>query len=51
MGRQRNLQMKEKEGSPEKELKMETSNLSDKEFTVTVMRLFKQLSEKSKQLN
>ena len=44
MGRQRNnLQMKEEEESPEKELnEIEVSKLSDIEFKVMVIRMFKE---------
>lgn len=38
--------MREKEEAPGKELnEMETSNLSDKEFKIMVIRVLKQLSE------
>ena len=48
MGRQRNnLQMKEKEESPEKELnEIEESKLPDTEFKVMVTRMLKELNEK-----
>ena len=53
MGRQRNHpQTKEKEGSPEKELnEIEARNLSDIEFKIVVMKMFKKLSEKYKDLH
>ena len=52
MGRQRNKpQSKGKEESPEKELnEIETSNLSDIEFKIMVIRMLKELSENYKEL-
>ena len=38
-------QMKEQNKTPEKELKMEISNLSDAEFKMLVIRMLKELSE------
>ena len=38
-------QIKEQNKAPEKELKMETSNLSDTEFKTLVIRKLKELSE------
>ena len=53
MGRQRkNLQIKEKEESPEKELnETEASNLSDIKFKVMGLRMLKELSENYKELS
>ena len=47
MRRQRNMaQMKEQIKTPGKELnKVEVSNLSDAEFKILVIRMFKELSE------
>ncbi|KAK1346717.1 hypothetical protein QTO34_000577 [Cnephaeus nilssonii] len=53
MGRQKdNPQRKEKEESPERELNdIETSSLSEKEFRVMVIRMFKRMDDKYTQLN
>lgn len=53
MGRQRNKpQMKEKEESLVKELnEMESSNFSNKEFKVILIKVLKQLSETHKKCN
>ncbi|KAK1346846.1 hypothetical protein QTO34_000706 [Cnephaeus nilssonii] len=53
MGRQKgNPQRKEKEESPERELnELEASSLTEKEFRVFVIRMFKRMDDKYTQLN
>ena len=46
MGRQKNrLQIKEQDYSPEEELEMEASNLSDREFRVMIMRILNSMKK------
>ena len=53
MGRQKeNIQSKEMEGSPLKELnEMEVSKLSDTEFKIMVIRMLKELTDNYKKLD